>query len=317
MNKENVIIGLLGVLAVGTIGLEILTSDQNTTKTEASLFGILQFVFSIAFAWYLSRSNSKAEFEDQQKKFAIAAFRRIKEIESQTNHLIERLSRALSNQVRSSTHELDVARTLALAISETAHSSKLDWADVIGEEIEALDKIQSIKRQKAQIKESDIREAVEVVEFDDPRLIKLESEIAELKDGLSTELKLLAENEEESTRSQLRKEYAEMGHIELTGFGQGKDDFPTEVEISTLEIGEVLDVKIEDVGDRVATLIARNSPGQLVGSFINHYNGTYADFTHGVCHVLESSKFQVKVSKFDGEDEETGRKYFKAIAVTP
>lgn len=313
MNKENIIIGFLGIMAIGTISLEILVSDQNVTKTESTLFGILQFVFSIAFAWYLSKNNSKAEFEDQQKKFAVAAFRRIKEIESQTSHLVERLNRGISDRNSNGLHELDIARTVALAIHETTQSSKLDWADVIGEQIEALDKIQSIKRQKAMIKESDFNIVPDSESTKTPEINTLEEEINSLKNSLSSELKLLSDSEEESTRKQLQREMLENGFLELTGFGGGKDDFLTERDIDTLEIGDVLDVSIEDVGDRTATLLARDNKGQLVGSFLNLYNGTYADFTHEVCDALETSSFHVKVSKHDGKDENTGRKYFKVI----
>jgi hypothetical protein len=314
MNRENILIAILGVLALGTIGLEIFISGQETTKVESTLFGVLQFVFSIAFAWFLSKNNSKSEFETQQKKFAVAAFRRIKEIESQTTHLIERLGKAITDRGRSHIHELDIARTLAVSINETTQSSKLDWADVIGEQIEALDKIQNIQRQKALIKSTHGEPELPALTESDPRINKLEDELESLKNNLSSELKLMAERDELTTKEELENELAESGFLELTAFGGGSDDFATERDIATLEIGEELLVTIEDIGDRIATLVAKDSGGKIVGSFLNLYNGNYAEFTHYVCDALEKSKFKVKVSKLDGEDDESGRKYFKAIA---
>ncbi|GAA78977.1 hypothetical protein [Pseudoalteromonas sp. BSi20495] len=314
MNKENILIVVLGLLAAGTIGLEISTSGATTTKTESTLFGVLQFVFSIAFAWFLSKYNSKSEFESQQKKFAVAAFRRIKEIESQTTHLIERLNRAISDNGKSHIHELDIARTLALSINETTQSSKLDWADVIGEQIEALDKIQNIQKQKAILKSTFNFSELPTSIQSDPRISQLENEVVSLKETLSTELKLMVDDDLPTTRNELENEISEFNHIELTGFGGGNDDFETEIDVATLTIGETLDVSIEDTKERIATLIAKNSSGKVVGSFLNLYNGNYSDFTCGVCDVLEASKFSVTVSKLDGQDEETGRKYFKVIA---
>lgn len=314
MKRENILIAILGVLALGTIGLEIFISGQGTTKIESTLFGVLQFVFSIAFAWFLSKSNSKSEFEAQQKKFAVAAFRRIKEIESQTTHLIERLGKAITDRGRSHIHELDIARTLAVSINETTQSSKLDWADVIGEQIEALDKIQNIQRQKALIKSIHGESELPALTESNPRISTLEEELDSLKNNLSSELKLMAKRDDPTTKEELERELSESGFLELTAFGGGSGDFLIERDIATLEIDEELLVTIEDIGDRIATLVAKDSDGKIVGSFLNLYNGSYAEFTHYVCDTLEKSKFEVRVSKLDGEDDESGRKYFKAIA---
>jgi hypothetical protein len=69
---------LLGLALVATLIIEIVRSG-GITKTETTLFGILQFVFSLALAWILSRVSYKKEFEEGQRKFAIAAYRRVRE----------------------------------------------------------------------------------------------------------------------------------------------------------------------------------------------------------------------------------------------
>ena len=126
MKKNNTLTWILGIAVVAIILLEIYISDQTVTKTETALFGVIQFTFSLGFAWLLSRQNSKIEFEREQRKFAAAALRRIKEIESQTNHLVSRLNDAIGNKGRNHLHELDIARTQALSINETTQSSMLD-----------------------------------------------------------------------------------------------------------------------------------------------------------------------------------------------
>jgi hypothetical protein len=94
MNRESTLVVVLGIAAISVVIAEIALASSPLSQLESALFGVLQFVFSLGFAWYLSKESSQTEFEKRQRKFAISAFRRIKEIEGQTNYLLQRLNEA-------------------------------------------------------------------------------------------------------------------------------------------------------------------------------------------------------------------------------
>ena len=96
------------------------------TKTETALFGILEFVFSISFAWILSRISFRAEFEEGQRRFAIAAYRRVREIERTADRLLIRTSQSSSGASLELTHEIDVIRQIAIGIQDAIKSSIAD-----------------------------------------------------------------------------------------------------------------------------------------------------------------------------------------------
>lgn len=304
MSKENIFTWIFGVAAVAVICLEIFLSAEKTTKIESSLFAILQFVFSIAFAWFLSKYSSKSEFESQQKKFAVAAFRRIKEIESQANHLIIRLSKGMNGPEEKYCNELDIAKTLAMAIKSTTLSSKLDWADVIGDQLEVIEKIENIQGEVFQLSDDGAKE-------NSDSLIGKRAEIEELKKALPTELKLAVDQTVQlSSRQILHSEFDSRGELLLRGFSE--DNWNCR-DTSTLKLGEKLVVKLADEGNRIASLAAYDAEGKFVGSFLNKYPGTYAEFTMAVCEVLGSSEFVGEVLSISPARRPKGRSLFDLI----
>lgn len=307
MKKENIVVFILGLAAVTSIIVEIWVSDSQSTKTESALFGILQFVFSLAFAWLLSRHNSKEEFESQQKKFAIAAFRRIKEIESQTRHLIRRLSKAIDGPENKYCHELDIAKTLAISISDTAQSSKLDWADIIGDQIETIETIENIQGESIGYMD-DLSGNGDESSNNHPGV-----DVNELKKSLSTELKLSLENRSRfSTKSILRKQIEENGALKLYGFVDTK--WANYRDPSELHLGEPLTIRIADEGNRIATLAAYDKDGAFVGSFLNRYPDSYSDFTRAACQVIGSSEFEGEIVAIKKQKEGSNRTHFDVVA---
>nr|WP_298135956.1 hypothetical protein [uncultured Pseudomonas sp.] len=128
---------------VGIFTLQVATADT-TTKTESALFSVLQFILSIAFAWILSTKSNEKNFQDSQKKFAIAAFRRIKEIEralSRAQQLVVTDSEGKASP-RVGHHGLIVS---LLSAQDAVNSSIADWGDVIGSEIQVAAEIEKLK----------------------------------------------------------------------------------------------------------------------------------------------------------------------------
>lgn len=141
---------IFGLLCAGTIFLEIKWSGGETTQTETTLFGVLQFVFSVAFAWFLARSASEREFQMRQKTFAISAYRRIREITRSAERLLRRASRDTGDISEDLRHELEVIREISIGIRDTAGSSIADWANLIGEEISTLERIEDLRSQESE-----------------------------------------------------------------------------------------------------------------------------------------------------------------------
>ncbi len=120
------LLSLLGIALIATLILEIARSG-GMTKTEVTLFGILQFVFALTFAWILSKVSNKREFEEGQRKFAIAAYRRVREIERMIDRLLMRSSTKGGTDTEIS-HEVEVIKQIGIGIQDTVRSSISDWA---------------------------------------------------------------------------------------------------------------------------------------------------------------------------------------------
>lgn len=75
-----VVLFLLFLLCVALVLIQVGRSEI-ATKLESALLSGLQFLASLAFAWVLSFWVFEIGYKDKQKKFALGAFRRIKEIE--------------------------------------------------------------------------------------------------------------------------------------------------------------------------------------------------------------------------------------------
>ncbi|HCE1882579.1 hypothetical protein HJ057_23805 [Vibrio parahaemolyticus] len=282
MKKDNIIVWVLGVSTLVVLGLQIVLSNSTTTKTESALFGVLQFLLSLGFAWVMAKQSTQEEFESKQRKFAIAAFRRIKEIEAQTEHLIQRLNRAIDGPEEKFCHELDIAKTLALSISDTTRSSKLDWADVIGDQIEVIEKIENIQGKSASL--SEMNESTKEEQLN----------IQELKKSLSTELKLSIESNKKSPAKILSEQLEKDGVVRLRGFVEPY--WSSVRSIDELSLGEDVEIRIADEEGRIATLAAYDKRGKFVGSFLNSLGtDSYAEFTKNICDALGSSKFSGKV----------------------
>ncbi|HEY7770496.1 MAG TPA: hypothetical protein VIB55_20200, partial [Longimicrobium sp.] len=139
---------IFGLLAAGTLVAQVISARGTPTTLETALFSVLQFVFSLAFAWILTRIAAREEFVASQKAFAIAAYRRINEIDEGVGRLIARANaqaRAASPELL---RELDVTIAIALGVRASIKSSIADWGDVIGDEITTIKRIEEIQDQQ-------------------------------------------------------------------------------------------------------------------------------------------------------------------------
>jgi hypothetical protein len=315
---------IFGVATLGTLTLHLLRASE-ITKTETALFAILEFLFSIAFAWVLSKISFRREFEEGQKRFAIAAYRRVREIERTADRLLIRTSQRTSDSTSELTHEVDVIRQIAMGIQDAVRSSIADWAEIIGDEITTVEKIEELRTKKSRLlMESDSMRVQATGQVRDAtiaaNLENLNKQLSDLRETLPASLQVLDESEDSKdtysqTVSELLEELEDQGYVELMGFWE--PDAGCDTNVDHLKPGAKLFFSIGDVGPRIATYAVRDEDNRCVGVLFNTStsSGSYNEFAVVLARTLGKSDFQGTFLGVDEEDEQSGRVYFKAKAM--
>jgi hypothetical protein len=331
---------ILGLLTAATIVLEVVLVDAQTTSTEISLFGILQFVFSIGFAWVLSRASFRAEFQKEQKRFAIAAYRRVREIERTVNRLLGQVDSQTSSVLgEEGGVRFEGIRQAALGIQDTIRSSIADWADVIGEEISALERIEEL-RSKQQIEfranqipteatrstlhDADSRDrGMDLAGRTQPidREASDDHEIKELLSSLPAELQVLERGRQDTERRlweeqvRLDEEMSRYGCLALRAFWERRGGFDRSIKEVPLEEG--IELSVNDAGSRTGVLIVHDSTGKRIGVVTNcTTNCDYPEFVEVIFRVLKASRIKATLLQVEGPESDSKRIYF-TVRVLP
>ena len=309
---------VFGILAGATIILEIYLADS-TTKTEAALFNILQFVFSIGFAWVLSKSSSEKEFQKSQKKFAISAYRRILEINNTTKRLLDNISNYLNEFPKGYYHQIKVLEQICVSIKNTVKSSIADWSDIIGDEIKTISKIEDAKNikgalsyEKIGVRSSDQEEsrARQITE----RLESLEDNINGLFDSLPAQLQIYERDRQNSVFEiekwfdSLSREINDTGYLTLDGFWENDKGFSK--QICKDQIGEKVTIKKTGVGERSNAIIAFNASDEPMGVITNCTDLSYDNFSEVLWNIFNSKPIHAKLIECETEISKGGRVYF-------
>ena len=315
---------VLAVLAIVTLAAHVFRSGADMSQTETTLFGILQFVFSIAFAWIVSRASSKREFETSQKKFAISAYRRIREVEQSVDRLLARIRGRQQECTGVAAQELNVVQEIARGIQATIVSSTSDWADIIGDEIATVEKVERLRREQSLdtaalyrvVSDGDGGRSEEVQQRLDDSVRVLNELIAGLPASLQVTEKAggIAEADGVKTIIALISEISGQGSLVLEGFwesGYGLDE-----DIRNCDLSQAFTVVIERCGVEYGPLNLKNMQGETVGRIMNMADVTYDVFAKSVWTVLGMTEFQVKLEIAEGLNESNGRAYFK-VRYTP
>lgn len=134
---------ILLILSIGLVVVQV-TNSSNPTKLEVSLISALQYICSIGFTWLLSIIVFNSTYKDKQKKFAIGAFRRVKEIERNIKRTQEHIKQSLKDEEDLKSC-LSVAEFSLINAQDTINSSIADWADIIEDEIEISAQIERLE----------------------------------------------------------------------------------------------------------------------------------------------------------------------------
>ena len=318
--KVGVIIG--GRLGAATHSLYIFGWGGNNTRTDTTLFGVLQFIFSVAFAWSLARSSSEREFQQRQKNFAISAYRRIREISRAAERMLRRAGRDAGDVSEDLMHELEVMREISTGICDTAKSSVADWADLIGDEISTLERIESLRRQESDEPDtSGARHETGIGQGDADAKHRVEdttsSNVEKLIEGLPPALRMEASktgrhDSRYLDKIQRFKDFMQKnGYVELDGFWE-PDNFDDSIE--KLSERDDAQVSVGDARQRTTVLLLLDENGNSVGIITNDFDrwglGAYPDFLRAVTRSVGSSCFPVKVTHIEPQRKDTGRIYF-------
>ncbi|MGG3283599.1 hypothetical protein [Paenibacillus solani] len=285
---------VFGILLVVTIILQIVNTSETSTKLEQTLFSVLQFIFSIIFGWLVTRISTKNEFEQSQKRFALSAYRRIKEIEKAVNMLIDRTHNKMSAGSEDVRRELESIETNSIFIRETIKSSIADWADIIGEEIDNFNKIEQKEEELNKLQEQQ-----NYLDNNSEKVDQLNNELKGLIETLPNQLKIVRRIESsfqenlEDNKNIIEAMLSRKGFIEVSGLIDGAFDF--EFANEELQVNKEYEVSLGDVKGRIAILVVKNNQGKAIGMITNSFKHDYSIFMEALTSYLQSSNFRIKV----------------------
>jgi hypothetical protein len=324
---------VFGFLAGGVIIIQIVAAGPQVTPRETALFSVLQFVFAIIFAWLVSRAASRNEFLDSQKRFAVAAYRRINEIDEGAERLTSRVKNQMKLLPAEECRELEVVLAIAVGIRTSIKSSIADWGDVIGDEITTLEKIERIKSEQEMLLEDPSRfvgtavppgsqrpkQSAFVADAILKQLEQNEERMNKLLDQLPASLRIASgQRTEERSDSVaavvqvLEAEFEAAGTLAFRGFW----DPSFERDVVSLNVGDRLTVAVGDVGKRHAAMIAKDSDGKSVGVITNKCFSRYEAFREGLLRFLAQGTFEVELVQIKPRPTLGDRHYFEAKLVT-
>lgn len=250
------------ILLLASIGLVVVQvfNSSNPTKLEVSLISALQYICSIGFTWLLSIIVFNSTYKDKQKKFAIGAFRRVKEIERNIKRTQEHIEQSL-NDDEDLKSCLSVAKFSLVNAQDTINSSIADWADIIEDELE-------ISAQIERLESSPASNTKDKVAGDTVR-----NEIATLTKKLPPELRhnvTIEQDRKQQVKESviyLGKIILNDGFIKLRGFWEPRKGFMS--DLSDLKVGSNVYIARGIAGDRTGAILIYNEEGESLAVVTN------------------------------------------------
>jgi len=300
---EYFIVIILAVLVTAIIIIQIsISNNRQLNPLETSLFSILQFIFSLGFAWVLAKISFKSQFIKSQKQFAIAAFRRIKEIDMTIERVLNRISSQMKTTDPNTYKELDVIFEIAKGTRQSIKSSIADWSDIIGEELATIEKIELLSNIEETIYDRISNDFLPNTEENQKLLEKLEQkqkEVIKLIETLPPSLQTQTKKENnkltslETMNTKFQKEIDKNNYLCLDGFW----DETFQKDILHFKVGDILTVHQGDAGSRIGAMIAYDKEGNSVGVITNSSLGLldYDTFFDRLISFLHKSVFDVEI----------------------
>jgi len=310
--QKGLILLIIVIFVIFLIAFQINTANT-ATKIETTLFNTLQFIFSILFAWLLSAFIGESQFIESQRKFAIGAFRRIKEIE----RAIDRTQRYVS-YLESDTDELVKSKVIAVkgglaSMQDTVRSSIADWSDIIGDEIQISNEIKKLKKLRDNTDDA-------ILNNEPAKLDDVNEKITQLIESLPTEIASDMDFEDdgivlESIES-LAEQWMEEKQLVLHAFYDYNGKFGS--DLTQLKIGDRLQLARGMTESRMGALMLFNDDNQQIAVVMNHCTNdcNYENFVEAfeefygkklIPSVLGGNPMSVKVIEINEFDHESQR----------
>jgi hypothetical protein len=118
------------------------------SDTSNTLFSFFEIVFSIGLGWFLQRKESTKQYEENLKKYALSAYRRISDIGRSVKRAKIRIEEYKNNADMEKLSELDVIYAIIEGTDDTVQSSISDWTDILNEEIKKKEEIEELIEEK-------------------------------------------------------------------------------------------------------------------------------------------------------------------------
>lgn len=300
---------VMGLMAVATFAYQVSLLDEQTTKREALLFNVLEFVFTVGFAWFSSRAVGRTEFEASLKRFAISAYRRIADIERMVGRLHSQVQQYRPlNETESGSSALKVVEAIIGDTAQVVRSSMSDWADVIGDELLSLENLRRLESEKRALVSfpHDVRgkPSTEIEET----IAKLDVEIEEARKNLPATLAIQSDDvtqlvvNAQHAASWMSKRHKEEGGLKLNAVTG--DAYPNDRPYADLEVGERLFIVDEKDGLNLA-----DAAGNVVARVQNNSPLPYPAFSKAIVQCYDSDRVLCRLIEKLGEDRRDGEDY--------
>lgn len=307
-----IILLALFVLCAGLVFIQV-SHSETITKLESALLSGFQFLVSLAFAWVLSFLTFEISYKDKQKKFALGAFRRIKEIERN----LARTTDSVDESIKTGEDYrlcLEVVRANLVNAQNTVSSSIYDWSEIIEDEIEISAQIEKLERSIS-------------TKRDEPNEKNTAAEIEKLSNKLPPSLRqtvrepLNSRTQTLDAENYLRQQVVNNGHLDMNAFWASNDGFMS--ESSKLNVGDVVYIARGFTKNRTGAILAYDRDENSVGVITNRcsaLNAAYDTFADALDEIFQKqlrpkqfggSPVEAVVTEIEEFDAKNKRQYFK------
>ncbi|HLC05353.1 MAG TPA: hypothetical protein VJK02_20145 [Anaerolineales bacterium] len=140
---------LVALIVAGAIVFYLEFTLEVAGPNDDKLFGALEFFLSVAIGWVGQSIAAREDLQRSLRQYAISAYRRISDIRRSVYRMHKAIERVRKHSAQAAQDQLQTLRAIADEMSDTAWSSALDWADIIGPD---LDKVQRIHELQERIR---------------------------------------------------------------------------------------------------------------------------------------------------------------------
>ena len=286
-NKAELALASILFLGVAALTLPQILAASSLTRMDVALLNSIQLLFALGFGWVATRLVTFGQYEQAQRKFALGAFRRIREIQGSLQRLQGYIKRVEADLGSANAVPLQVLEEALRTAQLAVHSSIADWADIIGDEIQITNELARLRR---------LREALASPQFagdapnakEDHQLARVDAEIYRLRQQLPPSLREVGDALETSERIRrgldaIFQELRHHGMIVLDAFWEGRDTLTSNLE--GLGEGDSLELARGLTQKRPVSYMVFRENGASVGIVTNnlHCVASYDEF----CEVLD------------------------------